>query len=1006
LRAVEPGEGIMSHIVGTVQAVSPTIHLGPDAGPPTDGPDTWTLNFQHNPAPTGTKLLILHFSAANLPGNNRLEVDLGYGGADSMDVFTSANGADFWTRPVNVAAFANGKVPIRYIRDGGGGTGSVVLDKYGRGERHSGDQDPNALSNCDPFLLDQTYVEPIYDPHWFCAQPPSWENIAKLADADIRRSVSRSVGMIIHVDKSEFQSPQIDVLSTCSVTLVGPDLVITAGHCMAEPDEHARSSSVIFNYETDPNGDRPAGHAPRFFKVKKVIAQHWTPNVDDVDFCLFQLEVPPGLPPIQMRHDIPGAGEQVFGLHHPNGAVKKLSIPHAQGFATVVSSDVNNVRVPHSVHVSGGSSGSGLFDAAGRIVGVLADGSPCSGANLFLRYYPTASILPEVANPPVDPPASRDVMIVFDRSGSMGLAGASGRPKIEEARDAASLFVQLIRTGTGNQIGLVSFSTTPNLDFSLHTATAAHKQSLIGPPPFTTQILAGLHADGATTIGGGLKTAAQHLPAGANPRTILLLTDGLQNTGPMVGDMSVQSAISGIDIDAIGYGADGDLDGNLLTSLAQAHNGRYARADSSLQLEKYFSQAFGNIFEAGLLADPEFVLPADQHRAKPFLFNVCGEERITIVVGWDNVDATLLIEVHTPGGSIFTAGAPGVESSTGRTWTFVKVPLPHAGERDGQWQVVVYRPGGGGEFPPPEPETRYFVNVIASGGPKLGRVPARNRFYTGDAINPKVFLSYGGGGGSPDNARVKVVVTRPVDAAGNLLAREGLKAALTVGADTIPARQATLRAIADRTGKPPIAYATDTWDLIGTPGATDGAFEPDGLFGHPFDDLLKAEGEYTFHCIATYGEGCVSSRELQWTVHVEPGVDPGRTGVDPHQQGTTPGGAATGVIVLTPRDPYGNLVGPGRGDGLTLTGGSGTTITGDPVDNGDGTYTVPAQWDPGAGPVVVVGQPDRPPVVVTPPASGGGGGDGDGTGRRCWWCMLLCFLLFLLLLVILLLLWK
>jgi hypothetical protein len=112
----------MSHIVGTLQTVAPPIKIGPDSGPATNPPNTWTLKFQHTPAPTGTKLLILHFANASLPASNRLEVDLGYGGADTMDVFTSADGADFWTRPVNVAAFADGKVPIRYIRNGGGAT--------------------------------------------------------------------------------------------------------------------------------------------------------------------------------------------------------------------------------------------------------------------------------------------------------------------------------------------------------------------------------------------------------------------------------------------------------------------------------------------------------------------------------------------------------------------------------------------------------------------------------------------------------------------------------------------------------------------------------------------------------------------------------------------------------------------------------------------------------------------------------------------------------------------
>lgn len=77
-----------------------------------------------------------------------------------------------------------------------------------------------------------------------------------------------------------------------------------------------------------------------------------------------------------MRPDVPGIGEQVFGVHHPNGAVKKLSVPHP-GFATVTGSGSLFINVPSNFHVSGGSSGSGLFDAAGRIVGVLSDGDPC-----------------------------------------------------------------------------------------------------------------------------------------------------------------------------------------------------------------------------------------------------------------------------------------------------------------------------------------------------------------------------------------------------------------------------------------------------------------------------------------------------------------------------------------------------------------------------------------------------------------------------------------------------
>ncbi|HET9640981.1 MAG TPA: trypsin-like peptidase domain-containing protein [Allosphingosinicella sp.] len=981
----------MSHVVGSVLPVPSPIHLGPDAGPPTDGPDTWSVEFTPEPASGGTKLVMLHFTAATLPGSNRVEVDLGYGGADTMDVFTSADGADFWTRPINLAAFGDAQVPIRYIRNGGGATGGVTLGQYGRGERHAGEQDPTSLSNCDPFLLDAVYVEPDYDPFWYCADPPNWENIAQIPSAsDIRRTVARSVGMVYHADGSH--------LSTCSVTLVGPDLVLTAGHCMAQPAEHAKSSSVIFNYETEADGSRPAGYAGRFFKVKEVIAQHWNTATDDMDYCLFRLKVPPGLPSIQMRHDIPGAGEQVFGIHHPNGAVKKLSIPHS-GFATVQSSDVNNVRVPNNFHVSGGSSGSGLFDAVGRVVGVLADGDPCGnvGPSSQLRYYPTASILQQVAEPPADPPITRDVMIVFDRSGSMSLAGSSGRPKIDEARDAASLFVQLILAGTGNRLGLVSFSTSAVKDFTLHDVTDGNKASLVGPPPFSGGKIGDLDADGNTTIGGGLKKAAEELPDGAsNPRTILLLTDGLQNTPPMIGEASVQNALAGIGINAIGYGTAANLDGPLLDSLAQAHGGTYVRADSLLQLEKYFSQAFGNIFESGLLTDPEFVMKAEERRATPFPFNICDEEAVTVVVGWDNLDTTLFIEVVTPDGATIHAGAPGTESATGRAWTFLRVPLPQNGEREGAWNVVVFRPGGGGEFPPPAPATRYFINVIAKGGPRLERVPDARTYYTGDTINPMVFLSYPSGG-SPENVQVKLKVTGPRVSAGNLLSQERLHQPSAAGGDTIPALQATMQAIEARTGGPAIVYGESEVEMSEGPGSTGGAFESVGLFGGPMKDLLAFEGDYTFHAVATYGEGCISSRELQWSIHVGAAVDPGRTDVTVVRTGTRVDGRATGTVTITPRDPFGNLVGPGRD--LTVSGTPGTTVTGPATDNGDGTYTVPVAWDPESGePGVVVGQPGRPPVVLTPPGTG-------PEGHSCRWCWLIALLLLLLSILLLWLYW-
>src|SRR5207245_8905703 len=258
-------------------------------------------------------------------------------------------------------------------------------------------------------------------------------------------------------------------------------------------------------------------------------------------------------------------------------AVKKLSVPHP-GFATVTASGIDGIGV--NLDVSGGSSGSGLFDTSGRIAGVLSNGIACG-----LDYFPTATSQQDVAAPTV---ITRDVMLVFDRSGSMSLPGTSGLTKIEEARAAASLFVELIRAGTGNRVGLVSFSTTASspVDFALADVTAGSKNTLIGPAPFTSGIVGGLPPGGSTTIGGGLNAAYAQLPAGGtNPRNVLLFTDGLQNTPPMVNP--TDTSPTDIRIDAIGYGTPASIDRAMLTTLPTLHAGPYVLADPSLSLQTF-----------------------------------------------------------------------------------------------------------------------------------------------------------------------------------------------------------------------------------------------------------------------------------------------------------------------------------------------------------------------------------------------------------------------------------
>lgn len=942
----------MSHNTGTIQVLPTPLEIGPDTGDAPSPPNVWAHDFDHTPAPGGTKFVLLHFQNVDLPPGNRLEVDLGYG----TDVFTAADGAQFWTRPINLYILPGGLVPIRYIA-AGAANGSVELDRYGRGESLPGSQDPTSLSNCDPFMQNAVYAEPDYDPFWYCTEPPNWENIAAVSPPDVRTLVARSVGMIITVHS--------DGISSCSVTLVDNDKVLTAGHCVTAAE--ALTSSVTFDYQTDASGNRPAGYNATFHKVTQALNQRW----DGIhDYALLELATSPaGVAPIQIRHDLPTTAEQVFGVHHPNGAPKKLSLPHP-GFANINGVSSVTVTVPFDFDVSGGSSGSGLFDTAGRIIGVLSNGDPCGnvGPATDLRYYATAAFVDDTVPAP-PPPVTRDVMIVVDRSGSMSEDDGFGRTKIEAARDAVSLFVQLVQSGAGNNAGMVSFSSTASapVDFPLAPVTEGNKQTLIGNAPFSGGKVGSLTPGGATSIGAGLEAARLQFPApGANPRSILLLTDGLQNTDPDIGD--VEDDLGAIDVNAIGFGPASSLDGELLSMLAGNHGGLYMHAPDGLALEKFFTQAFGNIFEAGILFDPQFNLPANQD-GEPISFAVCGEEAITAVVGWDRPEAHLRLAFTTPGGATVLASATGVTAATGITWSFLRLPLPHGGERDGTWQVRVLRPTGSGEFPPPTPALRYFLNVVPAGGPRLLRVAkaAQAHYYTGDFVNPLVMLRYPDGSW-PHDADVELTITRPDQSVGTILSSAGLQPPGTVDGDVVSALQATIQAVEAATGKPIAGAVQNSMVLGNLPQHTGGMFEGSGIYGRPLPDALVVEGNYTLHARAVYGEACQGARELTWSLNVSVGIDPDQTGVTSVPTGNLPDGRECLRLTIIPRDRYGNHLGPGKADRFKVAPTPGTTVSGPVSDVGDGSYQVDICWDPSSGepPGVGLEQPDRPVVVVTP----------------------------------------
>lgn len=161
----------------------------------------------------------------------------------------------------------------------------------------------------------------------------------------------------------------------------------------------------------------------------------------------------------------------------------------------------------------------------------------------------------------------RSQMLVADESGSMASSA-----KLEAAKNAGLLLTSVIPDD--DQIGVVGFSDVSNLLLPLSTSN------------FLTRIFAGLavwslDADGSTSIGAGLETAADELKSSGvdgNLHYITLLSDGKENTAPLWSSVKSQLVGEATKVNTIGFGEDADTD--MLAEIAWQTDGDFYYVDT------------------------------------------------------------------------------------------------------------------------------------------------------------------------------------------------------------------------------------------------------------------------------------------------------------------------------------------------------------------------------------------------------------------------------------------
>ena len=192
-----------------------------------------------------------------------------------------------------------------------------------------------------------------------------------------------------------------------------------------------------------------------------------------------------------------------------------------------------------------------------------------------------------------------DIVLAMDVSTSM-LARDFTPDRISAAKDIA---IEFISQRPSDRMGIVVFAGESYTQCPLTTDRA----TLIN---LMKEIETGLIEDG-TAIGNGLATAVARMQkSDAKSRVVILLTDGLNNSGEITPQTAADIAKTyGIRVYTIGVGANGtapypvmtpwgvqmqnvevEIDENLLKNIAETTGGRYFRATDNTKLSEIYSE--------------------------------------------------------------------------------------------------------------------------------------------------------------------------------------------------------------------------------------------------------------------------------------------------------------------------------------------------------------------------------------------------------------------------------
>ncbi len=264
-------------------------------------------------------------------------------------------------------------------------------------------------------------------------------------------------------------------------------------------------------------------------------------------------------------------------------------------------------------------------------------------------------------------PIGVDVALVIDRSGSMGYYGY-----MEPAKSNAKTFVGIMEIG--DHVSVVSFNENASVDFPLTLIDSEETKN--NAKSAINAIISG----GMTSIGAGIQTGQAELDKGNTDvhQGMVLLSDGFENTPPMVDDV-LPSVPENTDIYTIALGPNSDQ--ALLNSIANQTGGFYSYSPTTAGLQAIYDAIRSQVTGEQVIAS--FSGNIEQGQTITNLAQIDGSvNKAKFTTTWEGSDIDL--ELKDPNGRIINPEVaetdPNMTFSSGETYEYYIIYSPVPGE--------------------------------------------------------------------------------------------------------------------------------------------------------------------------------------------------------------------------------------------------------------------------------------------------------------------------------------